>query len=142
MTIEHPRISVRVGWIKHEILSALAAVDSLKSHELYAMFKPKAKDLSSSQFIAQHMMHMLAAGLVTEVTTGAWALTIDGRLKLRELNAQVLDGPKVKKAAIPISKDNYDGAELKQTCTRVGAYTAYGLPSRINGQIVERTRNV
>lgn len=142
MAIEHLRISVRVGWIKHEILSALAAVDSLKSHELYTMFKAKAKDLTSSQFIAQHMQHMMAAGLVTEPSTGVWTLTIDGRLKLKELNAQVLEGPKVKKSTIPISKQTYDGAELRNSCTRIGAYTAYSLPSRINGQLVERTKNV
>ena len=136
-----PRLSIRVGWIKHEIMSALGAKDSMKSHEIFTMFKAKAKDMTSEQFITHHVGLLLTAGLVTFVDN-AWALTIDGRLRLRELNDQVLAGPKVKKAAMPISKENYLGAELKNTCTREGAYVAFGLPSLINGRVMERVSNV
>jgi hypothetical protein len=86
------------------------------------------------QAFKSQLDNQLNYGLM-ELTGTRYTLTADGHAELSILDSKLIQKAN---AALPrslaISKECYDGAELRRNCLRQGAYDAYDKPSLINRQ--------
>jgi hypothetical protein len=142
---DFPRVNIKPGQIKHDILVSLSVTQKLSAKELLMQYRHKTKDRTVELFTLNHLDLMRIGGLVKLVGNNEWAITLDGLNRLRELNdapsksgdVKQLIAPAIEKVVVRGSTitswgkaGNYTGYDLRRNCTRPGAYDAYDLPSR------------
>jgi hypothetical protein len=122
---------IKADALQHEILKCLKLA-TMNSKDLYAALPPKSVRLMS------------VAELVTEVTSvmvveghlayenSEWSLTQKGHTVLNYLSWKPPAPAELTVAAkksYTVAQGSYDGAELRDTCLRKGAYDFLALPS-------------
>lgn len=123
----------------YKILEYLDLSGDSSPADIYSQFGGDTGVLTLAQFTACNLELLAIAGYAEfNQADFLWSITPAGR--------EVIEGPKpeeavratVRKSVIPWSSEIYKGAELGKTCTRIGAYDAYALPSRIGNKLVKR----
>ena len=133
-----------VNNFEHQVLKLIGlGIRATKS--IYDALTPDVKRSGYDAYI-EHMNGLMEAKSIT-VHEGKWAFGVRGFNELNhyEMLARSDSGGEltVAKAKVGPSKDHYDGAELKATCLRGGAYDFLACPSLVNGErVAHRTSHL
>jgi len=138
-------LNIRPGYIKHEILQLLAKNEYVSIPGILKAFKVKLKGQTTKSVEEGHMTEMELVGHVFRRKDGTWSITVDGMALSKELDKQleVLRAaatlPKVPGNLVSKVSGLYNGAELRRTCLRPGAYDAFDKPSLMGDKLVPRS---
>ncbi len=119
--------------IKSRVLELLNEHGLLTVAGLVELLKPEYPRCTEQALYLNHVKELHSDKLVKRLT-GAFAITTGGQAELKRLEVE-LSKEGLVRANLFVPSGVYDGAELRKTCMRPGAYDAYRVKSIINGKI-------